>query len=113
MKSCARNILLIFGFLMLIILLFIPYKSTHIRYKLDPHSMAYYKITAHKSGYMFVFNYLKHRSENTPLPRNSGPGTDHDIYVLKKNLLLMEMMIIMVLAVIDHFLFCFVPRRRK
>lgn len=108
MKRCTRKILLIFGSLLIFALLFIPYRSTHIKYQVNPHSFASYKITSHKSGYMFVFKYLKHKSN-----KKSVPGTDQNSYVLNKALFLIEIVIIVVLALIDYFLFCVVLKRKK
>ncbi len=108
MKSCTRNILLIFGILLIFALMFIPYRSTHIKYQVNSHSMTNYKITAHKSGYMFVFKYLKLKSQEI-----SDPGTDHDSYVFNKTLFLIEMIIVIVLALSDYFLFCVILRKKK
>lgn len=108
MKSCTRKILLIFGILLIFALLFIPYRSTHIKYQVDPHSFASYKITSHKSGYMFVFKYLKHKPN-----KKSVPGTDQDSYFLNKTLFLIELIIIIVLGPFDYVLFCIVLRKRK
>lgn len=108
MKSCTRKILLVFGPLLIFALLFIPCRSTHIKYQVDPHSFASYKITSHKSGYMFVFKYLKLKDA-----KRSVPGTDQDSYFLNKALFLIEMVIIVVLAPLDYFLFCVVLKRKK
>lgn len=74
--------------------------------------MAKYKITAHKTGYMFVFKYLKLKSNKRPVQR-SVPGTDQDSYFFNKTLFLIEMIIIIVLALFDYFIFCIVLRKRK
>jgi len=108
MKSCTRKILLVFGLILIFVFLFIPYRSTHIKYRVDSHSLAKYKITAHKSGYMFVFKYLKLKSN-----KRSVPGTDQDSYFFKRNLFLIEMIIIIVFAAFDYFLFCAVLRKKK
>jgi len=108
MKSCSQKILLIFGILLIFVFLLIPYRSTHIKYKVDPHSLVKYKMTTHQSGYMFVFKYLKLKSN-----KKSVPGTDQDSYFLNKTLFLIELIIIIVLALFDYFIFCFVLRKRK
>jgi len=108
MKNCTRNILLIFGFLLIFIFLFIPFRSTHIKYRVDSHSLAKYKITAHQSGYMFVFKYLKLKSNKI-----SDPGTDQDSFFLNRNLFLIEMIIVIVLVAFDYFLFCVFLRKKK
>ena len=113
MKKCTRKILLIFGFLLLLIFLFVPYRSTHIKFKTDYYSLANYKITTHQSGYMFVFKYLMLRSQKMSIPRESDPGVDQDSYVLNKTLFFIELIIVIVLAPIDYFLFCVALRRKK
>ena len=113
MKRCTRKILLIFGFLLLLVIVFIPYRSTHIKYQIDPHSLASYKITSQKIGYMFVIQYLKLRSQKMSVPQESDPKVDHDSYVLNKILFLAELIIIMVLAPFDYFLFCVILRKKS
>ena len=108
MNRCTRKILLIFGLLLLLVFLFVPYRSTHIKYKVDAFSLAKYKITSHHSGYMFVFKYLRLKST-----RRSVPGTDQDSYVPNKTLFFIELIIVMVLAPFDYFLFCVVLKKRK
>jgi len=108
MKSCTQKILLFFGFLMLLVFLFIPYRSTYIKYKVDPFSLSKYKITSHKSGYLLVFKYFKLKSN-----KKSVPGTDLDSYAFNKTLFLVEIIILIVLASFDYFLFCIVFRKRK
>jgi len=108
MKRCTQKILLVFGLLLLMVFLFIPYKSVHVKYKLDPHSLTRYKMTTHQSRYMFVFRYLKLKSN-----KRSVPGTDHDSYVLNKYLLLIEMIIVITLASFDYFLFCVVLKKKR
>ncbi len=108
MKSCTRKILFIIGLFSILIILFIPYKSVHIKYKLDPHSLANYKITTHQSGYLFVFTYLKLKSSEI-----SDPGTDQDFYSLNKPLFLIEIIILIVLAPLDYVLFCIILKKRK
>jgi hypothetical protein len=108
MKRCTRKILLTFGLLLLLVFLFVPYRSTHIKFKVDPFSLAKYKMTSHQSGYMFVFKYLKLKSA-----KRSVPGTDQDSYILNKTLFFIELIIVIVLAPFDYFLFCVVLRRKK
>jgi hypothetical protein len=99
--------LLIFGLISIFVFLFIPYRSTHIKYKVDSFSLATYKMTTHQNGYMFVFKYLKLKSN-----KRSVPGTDHDSYVLNKTLFLIEIIIVIVLALFDYFLFCVVLEKK-
>ena len=108
MRRCTRNILLIFGLMVILVFLFIPYRATHIKYRVESHSLAKYKITARLNGYMFVFKYLKLKSNKI-----SGPEADQNSYFLDKTLFLTELIIVMVLAPIDYFLFCLVLRKKK
>jgi hypothetical protein len=112
MKSCPRKILLIFGILLIFAFLFIPYRSTHVKYKTDYYSLAKYKLTTHKSGYMFVFKYLKLKSNKRSIP-GTEKGIDQETYVLNKTMFLIEMIIVVVLAPLDYFIFCVVLRKRK
>jgi len=112
MKSCTRNILLIFGSLLIFTFLFIPYRSTRIKYKVDLYSLDKYKMTTRQSGYMFVFKYLKLKSNKRSVP-DTDLGTDLDSYFLNKTLFLIEVIIIIVLAPFDFFLFCVVIRKKK
>jgi hypothetical protein len=62
---------------------------------------------------MFVFKYLKLKSPKMSAPRESDPGTDQDSYVLNKTLFFIELIIVIMLAPFDYFLFCIVLRKRK
>jgi hypothetical protein len=108
MKRCTRKILLIFGLLLLLVLLLVPYRSTHVKFKVDPFSLAKYKMTSHQSGYMFVFKFLKLKST-----KRSVQGVDQDSYVLNKTLFITELIIVIILAPIDYLLFCVALRRKK
>ena len=116
--SCTGKILLVFGSLLILVILFIPYRSVHVKYELDPHSLTHYKKTSHRSGYMFVFKFLglksKERSvQQKPVPRSSVSNTGHDSYSLNKTLFWIEMMIIFMLAPFDYFLFCVIFKKKK
>jgi hypothetical protein len=113
MNGCTRKILIIFGLLLLIVIMLVPYRSTQIKFKVDSFSLAKYKITSHQSGYMFVFKYLKLKSNKRSVPGTDQEGTDQDSYVLNKTLFLIELIIVIVLAFIDYFLFCIILKKRK
>jgi hypothetical protein len=110
-----RKILLVFGLLAVFVFLFIPYRSIHVKFKVDPHSLAKYKMTTHQSGYMFVLEYLKQKSNRRS--ERSGPGTeqgaDQNSYFLNKTLFLIEVIILIVLAPLDYVLFCIILKQRK
>ena len=69
-------------------------------------------MTTRQSGYMFVFKYLKLKSNKRSVP-DTDLGTDLDSYVLNKPIFLIELIIIIVLAPFDFFLFCVVIRKKK
>ncbi|UCE21638.1 MAG: hypothetical protein JSV46_05340, partial [Candidatus Aminicenantes bacterium] len=62
MSHCTKNILLIFGILFLLAILFVPYNSSHVSFELDSRSKDVLKVTQKKSGYIFLPAYLKHRA---------------------------------------------------
>jgi hypothetical protein len=67
---------------------------------------------------MFVFKYLKLKSNERAnpkrsFPENPVPGTDQDSYTFNMPLFLLELMIVMMLASIDYILFCVIPKKRK
>lgn len=116
MKSCTGKIVLIFVLLLVLAILVIPYKSVHIKYELDPHSLTNYKLTSHQKGYMFLFKFLELKSkersvQQKSVPRSSISGKDHDSYSLNKTVIWIEMAIILMLAPIDYFLFCVILKK--
>jgi hypothetical protein len=116
--SCTGKILLVFGSLLILVISFVPYRSVHVKFKLDSHSLTHFKMTTQKSGYMFVFKFLGLRSKERPVqqksvPRSSVSGTDFDYYSLNKAVFLIEMAIILMLAPTDYFLFCIIFKKKK
>jgi hypothetical protein len=111
--SCTGKILIVFGLLLILVILFVPYRSFHVKYKLDSHSLTHYKLTSHQDGYMFVFKFLELKSKGKSVSQSPVPGTDHDSYSLNKTMFLIELMIILVLAPFDYFLFCVIFKKKK
>lgn len=101
MSYCSRNILLIFGSLIFLALLIVPYRSTRVAYKMDPYSKINYKITKRDSGYMLVFNYLRQKSSG-----NSSVENNNVSYYIAKDLFITEIVVILSVAFLDYFLFC-------
>lgn len=101
MSCCSRNILLIFGSLLLLAFLIIPYRYTRVSYEMDPYSEINYKITKRDSGYMLVFNYMRLKST-----RNSSVENNNASYYIAKDLLITEIVVILLAAFLDYFLFC-------
>ncbi len=108
MSHCTKNIVLIFGILFLLVVLIVPYNSSHVSFELDSRSKDILKVTKKKSGYIFLPDYLKHRAR-----MNSDEET-RDFYHLNTALFTAEIGLILFLGFLDYFLFCrFLRKRRK
>lgn len=118
MSGCKRSILLIFGALLFIAILIVPYNSTHVSFKTDPYSRDKLRITTKKSGYLFLPHYLSLRSRKSqPLKAKSYWSRDEDIgwdlYEFNSNLFIIEIAIIMLAGGFDYIIFCRVLLRHK
>jgi len=111
--SCTGKILLVFGSLLILVISFVPYRSIHVKYELDPHSLTRYKKTSHRSGYMFVFKFLELKSKGKPVSQSPVSGTDYDSYSLNNTVFWIEVAVIFVLAPLDYFLFCVIFKKKK
>ncbi len=108
MSHCTKNIVLIFGILFLLAVLFVPFNSSHVSFELDSRSKDVLKVTQKKSGCIFLPTYLKHRA------RMDSDEETRDFYHLKSALLAAEIGLILFLGLLDYFLFCrFLRKRRK
>jgi hypothetical protein len=107
MSPCAKIIFKLFGILLLLALLIIPYKSTHVSFELNPDSKLIIRKTQHQRGYMFLFHYLKLRA------RIDSDIEHKDSYYLNTFQLTLEIAIILFLGVLDYFLFCLFLKKRK
>jgi hypothetical protein len=101
MSYCSRNILLIFGSLIFLALLIVPYRSTRVAYKMDPYSKINYKIIKRASGHMLVLNYVRLKSTG-----NSSVENNNVSYYIDKDLFITEIVVILLVAFLDYFLFC-------
>lgn len=54
MNPCTKKIVLTFGILLLLAILIVPYKSTHVSFELNSRSKDILKVTQNKSGYIFL-----------------------------------------------------------
>lgn len=108
--KCKRNIILIFGCLLIMAILFIPYNSTHVtlKNKTDPYSGIKLRITTKKSGYMFLPQYIK-----TKATKFYDKDIGWDSYYLNTNLFIIEIAIIILMAGFDYILFCVFLRKPK
>jgi len=108
MSQCTKNILLIFGILFLLAVLFVPYNSSHVSFELDSRSKDILKVTQKKNGYIFLPTYLIFRA------RMDSDDETRDFYHLNTVLLAAEIVLILFLGLLDYFLFCrFLIKRRK
>lgn len=108
MSHCTKNIVLIFGILLLLAVLFVPYKSSHVSFELDSRSKDILKVTKNKRGYIFLPSYLILRA------RMDSDDETKDFYHLNISLLAAEIILILFMGLLDYFLFCrFLRKRRK
>lgn len=68
---------------------------------IDPYSKINYKITKRDSGYMLIFNYMRLKST-----RNSRVENNNVSYYIAKDLFITEIVVILLVAFLDYFLFC-------
>ena len=110
MNTCKKNILVIFGSLLILAILFIPYNSTRvtIKNKYDPMSGIKLRITSTRSGYMFFPQIFKTKYSKIPYKEVSK-----ETYRLNTRLFLIEIAIIIFLAGFDYLLFCAVLKKEK
>ncbi|MFQ6069238.1 MAG: hypothetical protein ACE5LC_01790 [Candidatus Aminicenantales bacterium] len=110
MNSCGKRIFLFFGMLLIIALLFVPYKSTHTRIKntYGPYSGIKSKTTTTKSGYAFLAKLFSSKPFES-----SYTETRLETNRLNTKLFLIEIGVIVFLAGFDYLLFCFLPRKKR
>lgn len=92
MSKCKRNIILIFGYLLIIVILFIPYISG---YYID-------RTAIKKEGYMFL-----------PLFINAKLNKPHQNFNIKSDVLITEIALIVLGGGFAYILFCVVLRKEK
>jgi len=90
MRKCKRNVLLIFGYLLIIASLFIPYSS------------GYYagRTAIRKAGYMFL-----------PLFINAKINRPHMNFCINSDILITEIALIVLIAGFAYILFCVALRK--
>ena len=118
MSGCKRTVFLVFGTLLVLAFIIIPYNSTHITYKTDPYSRNKLRITAKKSGYLLLPQYLILKSRKPqPLKAKSPWSPDEDIgsdlYEFNLNLFIIEIVIIILAGCFDYIIFCVVLKKPK
>jgi hypothetical protein len=108
MSSCGKKILGIFGGLLIVALLFVPYQETQVSYLPGPSSMLVKRITTKDSGFMFLLRYLKIRGDWTS-PTTKAERHTH----LNKTLLASEIGAILLAGTFDYLIFCLWLRRKR
>jgi hypothetical protein len=108
MNLCQKRMARIFGALLLLVILFVPYRSTHVSYKRDFSTDLIWRTTAKQSGYMFLPFFLKARAKKV-----LAKGQDQSVYSLNEKMLMAEIGIILFLGALDYFLFCALLDRTK
>ena len=101
MSPCRKRVLRIFGTLLVLVLLFVPYRATHFTFKKDLNTRLIWRTTGTQSGYMFLPRFLKLQAVKV-----AAKDQDHSTYVLNKKMLLGEIGIILLLGALDYILLC-------
>ncbi len=63
MNRCRRRVLYLFGGLLVVAALFVPYRSTRVSLSRDVQTNFVWQRTVESGGYMFLFRYLEHSRE--------------------------------------------------
>jgi len=108
MSPCRKRVLRIFGALLLLAALFVPYRAIHLSYKRNFGTNLIWRTTTKQSGYMFLPRFLKATAVKVP-----AKDRDQSVYSLNKKMLLAEIAIILFLGALDYFLFCALLRRTR
>ena len=121
MSRCRRRVLYVFGGLFLAVVLFVPYRSTHLWLNRDTQTNLVWQRTAQGSGYMFLFRYLRRSGERL------ADMADRDVryalrraedvassrYSLNMLLLAFEIAAVGLLAAYDYLFLCRRRRRKQ
>ncbi|MCX6562872.1 MAG: hypothetical protein NTU60_04615 [Candidatus Aminicenantes bacterium] len=108
MNPCGKKIVVIFVFLLLLVLLFVPYRETRINIYQGSASLLARRITTTSSGHMFLPRFLKLRGHWTSQATGEQRHT-----LLNTTLFAGEIAVLLFLAVFDHLVFCVWIRRRR
>lgn len=108
MSGCRKKILGIFGGLLIIALLVVPYRETQVSYVPGPSSILVKRITTKDSGFMFLSRYLKIRGDWAS-PTTRAERNTH----LNKTLFASEIGAILLAGTFDYLVFCLWLRRKR
>jgi hypothetical protein len=101
MKPCSKKVLLGFGAVLFVVVLFIPYRSVSVRETRQGGSNLITRTTTAGRGFLFLPRYLKAVSRNGILA-----GGRSETYRLDAVLYAAEIGAVLILAVLDFFLLC-------
>ena len=107
-RECGKRVFKIFGSLILLALLFVPYKRTNVEVYQSGSSYLNRRVTTMSRGHMFLPIFIKNRG--TWVSRESGGKRTT---VLNAKMLAGEVGLLLFLAVFDYFIFCVWMRRRR
>jgi hypothetical protein len=108
MNPCKKRVLRVFGALLFLAILFIPYRAIHLSYKRDFSTNLIWRTTAKQGGYMFLPRFLKARSIKV-----LAKDQDRSLYSLNEKMLAAEVGIILFLGTLDYFLLCALLKKTK
>lgn len=100
MKPCRKKVVLGFGAVLLVVLLYVPYRSVSIRETRQGGSNLITRMTTGDRGFLFLPRFLK------AVSRNPAAGAKGDTYRLDAGLYAGEIAAVLILAVLDFFLLC-------
>jgi hypothetical protein len=108
MSPCKKRVVRVFGTLLVLAVLFIPYRAIHISYKRDLSTNLIWRTTAKQGGYMFLPRFLKARTIKV-----LAKDQDRSLYSLNEKMLAAEIGIILFLGMLDYFLLCALLKKIK
>lgn len=121
MSRCQRRVLYLFGGLLLVAVLIVPYRSTYVSLNRDSQTNVVWRRSVEGGGYMFLFRYLERSKERL------ADAADRDVrnalrraqdvtsrrYDLNARRLAFELAAILILMAYDYLFFCRRRRRRQ
>jgi len=107
-SRCGRKILGIFGGLLIIAILFVPYRETHIVYSPGPSRLLARRVTTEQRGYILLTRFLKTRGRWV-----SEKTKEERLRTLNKTMFAAEIGGIFIVGAFDYLLFCLWLGRKK
>jgi len=108
MKACRKKVLWIFGMLLAVALLFVPYRETRVNVYRSGSSVLARRVTTKTDGHMFLLRFFKLRG----LWIAKATGEQRNM-VFNKTLFIGEISAILALGIFDYLLLCSWLKRRR